>query len=226
MSDNDNYRAVIRRLTTLDDEAAGHRAEAVAWHDSRVAAADEKVRSAGQAVRGAQQAVRDAQREHEEVDAKAAGLWSDFVHRVGPVAERFGTQVPEATIPRQRSELDAEHYLQEVATKVAYTPPARPLTGATTIVFGLFGFIGGAVGLAAYQLLRWAGRAAATTGMADWASALPVVALIVMLLGPVIAVAGAKRMADRRGVGLDAAAVATVLGTGLVTAGLLYAAFR
>jgi hypothetical protein len=33
-------------------------------------------------------------------------------------------------------------------------------------------------------------------------------------------------MADRRGVGLDAAAVATVLGTGLVTAGLLYAAFR
>jgi hypothetical protein len=226
MSDNDDYRAVIRRLTTLDDEAAGHRAEAVAWHDSRVAAADEKVRSAGQAVRGAQQAVRDAQREHEEVDAQAAGLWSDFVHRVGPAAERFGTQVPEATIPRQRSELDAEHYLQEVATKVAYTPPARPLTGATTIVFGLFGFIGGAVGLAAYQLLRWAGRAAATTGMADWASALPVVALIVMLLGPVIAVAGAKRMADRRGVGLDAAAVATVLGTGLVTAGLLYAAFR
>jgi hypothetical protein len=223
---SDDYRAVIRRLTTLDDEAGAHRAEAVAWHDSRVAAADDKVRSAEEAVRGAQQAVRDARREHEEVDAKAAGLWSDFVHRVGPAAERFGTQVPEATIPRQRGDRGAEDYLQEVATKVAYTPPARPLTGATTVVFALFGFIGGAAGVAAHQLLRWAGRAAATTGTADWASALPVVALIAMLLGPVIAVAGAKRMADRRGVALDASAVATVLGTGLVTAGLLYAALR
>ena len=223
---SDDYRAVIRRLTTLDDEAAAHRAEAAAWHDGKVAAADDKVRSAEQAVRRAQQAVRDARRDHEEVDAKAAGLWSDFVHRVGPAAERFGTQVPEATIPRQRSDRDAEDYLQEVATKVAYTPPARPLTGATSVVFGLFGFIGGAVGVAAHQLLRWAGRAAAASGMADWASALPVVALIVMLLGPVIAVAAAKRMADRRGVALDAGAVATVLGTGLVTAALLYSAFR
>jgi hypothetical protein len=38
----------------------------------------------------------------------------------------------------------------------------------------------------------------------------------------VIAVAGAKRVADRRGVDLDAAAVATVLIAGFVTAGLLY----
>ena len=218
----DDYRGVVRRLTTLDQEASAHRAEAMAWHDSRVAAADDKVRAAEETVRAAQQAVRQAQREFEEIDARAAGLWSDYVHRVGPAAERYGKQVPEATIPRQRDGRGAGDYLQEVATKVAYTPPARPLSGATTVVFAVFGFIGGAVGVAAYELLRWTGR----TAGGDWSSALPVVALIVLLLGPLIAVAAAKRMADRRGVALNVAAVSTVLGTGLVTAGLLVSVLR
>ena len=216
------YRSVIRRLTTLDEKAAAHRAEAVAWHDGRVAAVDDKVAAAQEAARVAQQELRQAQRDLEEVDARVAGLWSEFVHDAGPRAERYGKTVPPPTVPHQREEMDAEAYLQEVAAKIKYAPPARPLSGATTIVFGLFGFIGGAVGVAAHQALRWAGREAG----GDWASALPVVALIALLLGPVIAVAGAKRMADRRGVPLDASAVATVLGAGLVTAGLLYAALR
>jgi hypothetical protein len=55
---------------------------------------------------------------------------------------------------------------------------------------------------------------------------LPVVGLIVMLTGPVLGVVGAKRVADRRGVPLDAAAVGILLLGGLVTVGLLYAAFR
>jgi hypothetical protein len=219
---SDEYRAVIRRLTTLDDEAAAHRAEAIAWHDERAAAVDDKVAGAQEAVRAARQAVREAQREQEEVDARVAGLWSDFVHRAGPRAERYGKTVPLPTVPHQRDELDAEGYLQEVAAKVKYTPPARPLSGATTMVFALFGFIGGAVGVAAHQTLRWAGREAG----GDWASALPVVALIVMLLGPVVAVASAKRVADRRGVPLNGSAIATVLGAGLITAGLLYAVLR
>jgi len=42
----------------------------------------------------------------------------------------------------------------------------------------------------------------------------------------VLAVFAAKRITDRRGVGLDATAVLTVLVTGLLTAGLLYAALR
>jgi hypothetical protein len=40
----------------------------------------------------------------------------------------------------------------------------------------------------------------------------------------VLAVVGAKRVADRRGTGLDATAIATVLISGLITAGLLLAA--
>jgi hypothetical protein len=215
----DDYRAVIRRLTMLDNEAAEHRAEAVAWHDGRVAAADDKVRVAEDAVVAAGQAVRAAQRDLEEVDAAAAGLWSEFVHKVGTRAERFGKQKPGPTAPRQRSELGAGDYLDEVRTKVSWTAPAKPLTSATTIMFGLFGLVGGALGMGAHQLLL---SARDSTDRSDWKSALPVVALFALLLGPLIAVAGAKRVADRRGVGLDAAAVATVLLTALFTAGLLY----
>ncbi|BFU44167.1 hypothetical protein [Krasilnikovia sp. MM14-A1004] len=218
----DEYRAVLRRLTTLDAAAGAHRAEAVAWHEGRVTAADDALRAADESVREAAEAVRAAQRDLEEVDARAARLWSDFVHRVGPAAERFGRTVPQPAVPRQRGELTADDYLREVAAKVAYTPPARPLTGATTTVFAVFGGIGGLLGVAAYQLLRWAGTAAG----GDWAAGLPVVALIALVLGPVVAVFAAKRVADRRGAELNAAAITTVLLAGLATAGLLAAILR
>jgi hypothetical protein len=217
-----DYRVVLRRLTALADEAARHRAEAERWHDERVAAADEAERAAEEAVRQSLRGVREAQRELEGVDARAAGLWSEFVHRVGPSAERFGRSVPEPVVPRQRGEHGPEEFLQEVATRLAYTPPTRPLTNATQALFALFGALGGAVGFALSEGLRWAGREAG----GDWAVGLPVVALIVMLTGPVLGVDPAKRVADRRGSPLDAAAVAVVLISGLVTAGLLYATLR
>lgn len=217
-----DYRSVLRRLTTLDEEAADLRAEAVRWHDGRVAAADEAVRNADEAVRRAERAVTEAQRTLEEVDARAAVLWLEYVHKVGPAAERFGRAVPQPAIPRQRGDRDADDYLDEVATKVKYTAPARPLTGSVKLLFGVFGFLGGAAGAAANQLLRETGG----TSTGTWKDALPVVALLALLACPVLAVVAAKRVADRRGVGLDASTVATVLITGLLTAGLLMAALR
>ncbi len=219
--DTAGYRAVLRRLAGLDAEAAAHRAEATGWHDGRVAAADEAVRAAEDDVRTAAEAVRAARRERERIDVRAAGIWSDFVHGAGTSAERFGATLPPPAVPRQRDR-DADEYLQDAAAAVKYTPPPRPLSGATTVMFAAFGFIGGALGVAAYQVLRWAGGRAG----GDWAVSLPVLALLTMLAGPVLAVVGAKRVADRRGVALDAAAVATVLVTGLVTAGLLWTAVR
>jgi hypothetical protein len=216
-----DYRTVLRRLTSLDEEAAAHRAEAARWHDGRVAAADDAVRAAEENVRAAEREVQAARRNLEEIDARAAGLWSDFVHKVGPTAERFGKTVPEPTVPRQRDR-DPEEFLKEAATTAGYTPPPRPLTGATKLMFGTFGFIGGTIGVAAAQVLRWAG----TEAGGDWANGLPVLALIVLLLGPVLAVFGAKRVADRRSVALDPAAVATVLISGLVTAGVIFAGLR
>jgi hypothetical protein len=183
--------------------------------------ADEVVRAAEADALEAEQALREAQRERESIDARAAGIWSDFVHDGGGVPERYGRTLPAPAVPRQRDR-DADEFLQEAVAMMKYTPPPRPLSGATTAMFAAFGFMGGAVGVAAHQVLRWAGREAG----GDWAVSLPVLALIVLLLGPVLAVFGAKRVADRRGVGLDTSAVATVLITGLLTAGLLWTALR
>jgi hypothetical protein len=221
--DRADYRSVLRRLTTLDEEAAALRAEAVAWHDGRVAAADEAVRAAEENLRAAEGAVIGAQREWEEVEARAAGLWSEYVHKVGPVAERFGRTPPQATVPRQRGERDAREYLDEVATKVAYTPPARPLTGAVKLLFGVFGVVGGMIGVVVYQALRQARTAG---GAGTWQDALPVISLVVLLACPVLAAVAAKRVADRRGAGLDTATVATVLVCGLATSAVLLAALR
>jgi hypothetical protein len=217
-----DYRTVLRRLTTLDDEAAAMRAEASRWHDSRLEAADEAVRDADRQVAEAKRAVAQAQRAAEQVDARAAQIWSQYVHKVGPVAERFGKTPPQPAIPHQRGEREPDDYLDEVAAKVEYTPKARPINVGVKALFALFGVVGGLVGAAANEALRQLG-----SGRTDsWQDALPVVALVVLLACPVLAVVATKRVADHRGVGLDAATVALVLIAGLVTAGVVIAAVR
>jgi hypothetical protein len=217
-----DYRTVLRRLTTLDDEAAASRAEAVRWHDSRVAAADEAVREADEVVVKAAQAAADAQKQYEQVEAGVDHLWSEYTHKV-PAAERYGKRPPGAAIPRQRGDRTAADYLEEVAKKVDFTATVRSINAGVKFLFALFGVLGGVAGAAANQALRQAG-AAASTG--TWKDALPVVALLALLACPVLAVVATKRVADRRGVSLDAATVAMVLITGLVTAGVLVAALR
>lgn len=216
------YRGLLRRLAGLEAAAAADRTEAGEWHDERLAAATDKLRTAEGDVLAAERAVRAARKDREAVEAQVNETWNRYVHDTKGRAERFGRTAPEATIPRQRDR-DAEEYLHEAETTMRQpTAAPRPFTGATTAMFALFGFVGGACGVAAHQVLRWAGREAG----GDWAVALPVIALIVMLVGPVLAVFGAKRVADRRGVDLDASAVATVLVTGLFTAALLWSAVR
>jgi hypothetical protein len=221
--DTADYRSVLRRLTTLDEEAAVRRAEAQRWYEDRTAAADQAVQQARDALTGAGLQVAEAQRDLEAVDAKANNLWSEFVHKVGPPAERYGRTLPPAAVPRQRGERAASEYLDEVATRVSYVPPARPLNGGVKLLFGTFGFVSGVVGVLAYQLLR---EKAGGPGGGDWRDSLPVIALVVLLACPVLAVVAAKRVADRRGVGLTAGTIGIVLITGLVTAALFLAALR
>lgn len=221
--DRADYRVVLHRLTTLDQKASGLRAEARSWYAERVAAADAAVREAADELTAAQQAVREARRDLEQVDARAAGLWSDFVHRIGPAAERYGRNLPPASIPRQRSEeRDARDYLDEVENRVKYTPRPRPVTFGVKVLFAALGVIGGVLGVAGNLMVRRTGEAAG----GDWQQAAPVVALLVLLLFPILAVIVAKLITDRRGTGLDTAAVVTVLVTGLVTAGLLFSAVQ
>ena len=215
------YRDVVQRLTALDDQAAEYREEAQRWYDDLVAAAAAKVEAAEQDVREAQRALAEARRAQEAMDARAAGVWTDYVHRVGPSAERYGRTKPPPTVPLQRDRT-AEDYLQQAIASASATPAARAPTGGVKTVFVLIGVAGGAVGGGIYELVRWSGRAAG----GDYATAAPVLALIVMLLGPVLAVVAAKLLTDRRGVTLDVAEVATVMVTGIVTAGLALAALR
>jgi hypothetical protein len=214
-----DYRGVVRKLTHLDEEAAAHRAEAHSWHDGRAREADNAVRAADRRIGETQAALKAAQRTREEVDARAALLWTEFAHRTGRLADRFGTQAPQPTVPRQRDR-DAEDYLQEATA--AAMPATRPARGGATLLYVVLGALGGAVGVAAWSLLRWAGREAG----GDLAAGLPVVALVVALLGPILAVVLAKRVADRRGIPLDASAVATVLIAGVIAAGLVLALAR
>ncbi|KUL23085.1 hypothetical protein [Actinoplanes awajinensis] len=217
-----DYRTVLRRLTTLDQRAADLRAEAVAWHAAQRATADEAVQEAEDRVRATKRATRAAQRDLEEVDARAAGLWSEYVHRVGPVAERFGRTLPPPSIPRQRTELGARDYLAEVEKRINWTPPARPVTFGVKVLYVIFGLVGGLLGALGNQVLRQTGLASA----GDWHQAAPVVALLVLLACPVLSVVTAKLVADRRKAALDTATVVTVLATGLVTALLLFSAMQ
>ena len=120
-ADTADYRTVLRRLTTLDDEAAAQRAEAARWHDDRVAAADEAVRAADE--RCAAAAAGGPRGPARPGGGGRAGRRALVGVRAqgGPVAERFGRTVPQPAIPRQRGDRDAEDYLDEVATRSAYT---------------------------------------------------------------------------------------------------------
>jgi hypothetical protein len=183
----------------------------VADADAAVAAADEQVRAA-------ERAVREAERTRDDFDAAAAGIWSDFTHRYGAHrVERLGRTVPEPAVPHQRDRSAAE-YLDDARALARLSPPAARGGGLRT-VFALLGVLGALAGVAAHAALTWAGRRAG----GEWATAMPVIGLIVMVLGPVLALIGGHRIADRRGAVLDAATVGTGLVAGLLTAGLLYA---
>src|SRR5262245_14167113 len=108
-----DYRLVLRRLASLAADAADQRAEAPRWLDGRGTAANEAVERAHQQLHEARRQVAAAQRDLEEVDAQAAKLWSDYVHRVGSAAERYGRNLPQPAIPRQRGERTPAEYLDE-----------------------------------------------------------------------------------------------------------------
>jgi hypothetical protein len=215
-----DYRAALRRLTRLDAEAARLRAEAEQWYAERVAATDDAVRAAEDAVRAADQAVRAAERDRDAIDARANGQWSTFVHDVGARhAERFGRTLPPPSAPRQRDR-SADDYLDDVEVLAKSAAQARGRSGGLKTLFAVLGVAGGVAGWGAGLLLRWGGHEAGGV----WATALPVLALIVLLLTPALTllIAG-RRIADRRAATLDVATVATGLIAGLLTAGLLYA---
>ena len=96
--------------------------------------------------------------------------------------------------------------LAQVLTLLAYPILMRLFNPEDFGLFALFGLVSGVIGGLVFHALR---EAAGTERTGTWRDALPVVALVVLLACPVLAVVAAKKVADRRQVGLDAATVAT-----------------
>lgn len=217
-----DYQLLMARLAELDAEARADRAEAQNWYAQQCANADAAVEAAQAAVRRSAAEVAAARRDAERVQADAAILWTDYVHQVGPPAERFGRTLPRPVVPQQRAGRDAADYLHEVRTRVAAPARAGAAGDPAQWILVVFGLAGGVLGFLAGAALRWAGARAG----GDLAVVLPVLALIVTLVGPAVGVVGAKRWTDRRHVTLDATGVALVLVVGLVTAGALLYGLR
>ncbi|MEQ4303529.1 hypothetical protein ABNF97_19455 [Plantactinospora sp. B6F1] len=215
-----SYAQAIRRLAELTGRAEAERAEANAWYERQCAAADRAVHDAAQAVRRAEAEVTAAQQEVDRTEAESIHLWSILRGQFGTADRRVG----EPPVPRNgvgapvdvEALLDGVRELLDRARKPGELPPgARPL-------LAFFGVLGAA---AAYALGMVA-RAVGDRYGGDLAVAMPVLGLLVTLLGPVVGLAPARALADRRHAGLDVRSALVVVVAGLLTTGALFALLR
>ncbi|AVT28624.1 MULTISPECIES: hypothetical protein [unclassified Plantactinospora] len=214
------YAQAIRRLAELTGRAEAERAEADAWYERQCAAAERAVRDAEQAVRRAEAEVADAQQEVDRTEAESIHLWSILRGQFGAADRRVG----EPPVPRNGVGVpaDVEALLDGVRELLDRARKPGELPSATRPLLALFGVLGAA---AAYAL----GLAARTVGDrygGDLAVGMPVLGLLVTLLGPVVGLAPARVLADRRHAGLDVRSALVVVVAGLVTTGALFGLLR
>lgn len=215
----DGYDRLIRQLAETTAWVRAQRAEADAWYAQQRASAERAVRAAAEAVHRAEAEVAAAREEVDRVEAEVAHLWQALRDRFGWATRRFG----DPPVPAQgASPADPDALLESVRAVLDRARRPGELPSSTQPLLALFGALGAA---AAYGL----GLAARATGArygGDLAVAMPVLALVVTLLGPVIGLAPARLLADRRHAGLDTRAVAAVLIAGVVTTAALFALAR
>jgi hypothetical protein len=215
---DDSYAGSIRQLAELTGQADAERAEAETWYERQVTAADRAVRDAEQSVRRAEAELAAAQQEVDATEAEVIHLWSTLRGQLGAADRRIG----EPPVPRNGAPADTETLLDGVRELLDRARKPGELPSAARPLLAVFGVLGAA---GAYAL----GVAARAVGIrygGDLAVAMPVLALLVTLLGPVVGLAPARVLADRRHAGLDVRAVLVVVGAGLVTTGVLFALFR
>jgi hypothetical protein len=215
----DDYARLMRELAEAGAEAQRRRDEARQWYERQRAAAEDAVRQAQREASAAARQAAEANADVTDVDAEAAQLWSALGRHLGASARKLG-EPPAPAPPGERDDphrlLDGVRELLDAATR------DRTLPRSAYPVLVLFGVLGAGLAAAIAHGLRIAGREAG----GELGVGLPVVALIVALLGAAAGLVPAKRYADRRGAGLDTAAVAAVVLAGLVTAGVLLAVLR
>ncbi|RKN48640.1 hypothetical protein [Micromonospora endolithica] len=205
---SESYAAQIRRLADLTARVHAQRAEAHAWYEQQCAAARRAVDEAQAQLDAAERELVDAREEQERVDAEANRLWQELRARIGGSRRTGG---PPAPAPDASG--DPTVLLAGVRDLLRRTGQPGDLPGSVNPLLALCG-IGAA--LVAYALGS-AARAAGDRYGGDLAVALPVLALVVTLLGPLAGLVPAKVLADRRHALLGPRPVAVVLVAGLVT---------
>lgn len=217
--DPTEYDRLIRQLAETTAWVQTRRAEADAWYEQQCVSADRAVRSATEAVRRAEAEVEAAREEVERTEAEVTHLWQMLRDRFGAAARRVG----DPPVPAQGAGgADPQALLESARDLLDRSKRPGDLPSSAQPLLALFGVLGAA---AAYAL-GVAARAAGDRYGGDLAVAMPVLALVVTLLGPMMGLAPARLLADRRHAGLDVRAVATVLIAGVLTTAALFAAPR
>ncbi|QLQ35564.1 hypothetical protein [Micromonospora robiginosa] len=212
---SETYSAQIRRLAELTARVSAQRAEAHTWHAQQVAAAERAVADAAEQVRRAQAEVDAARRMVERVDGEVAHLWAQVRARVGGGARRLG----DPPGPVRGAAGDPVPLLRGVRELLERTGQPGELPGSVNPLLIACG-VGGA--LVAY-LLGIGARALGAGSGGDLAVGLPVLALVITLLGPLVGLAPARLLADRRHAVLTPRPMILVAASGLATTLLLLA---
>ncbi|MGS2617435.1 hypothetical protein ACVCAH_23355 [Micromonospora sp. LZ34] len=215
---SETYAAQVRRLAELTARVQGQRAEAHAWYDQQCAAADRAVAEATEQVRRAERELVDAREAQERVDAEAAHLWHQLRDRLGPGARRLGG--PPAPTPGATG--NPARLLDGVRELLNRTRRPGDLPGSVNPLLALCGVAGATLTYA----LGVAARTVGERNGGDLAVGMPVLALVVTLLGPLVGLVPAKLLADRRHAVLSPRPMTVVLAAGLVTTVVLLVAGR
>ncbi|MFI7213440.1 hypothetical protein [Micromonospora maritima] len=210
---SETYSAQIRRLAELTARVSAQRAEAHTWYAEQVAAADRAVADAAEQVRQAQAEVAEARLMVDRVDGEVTHLWGQLRARLG--VRRLG----DPPGPARDAAGDPVPLLRGVRELLERTGQPGELPGSVNPLLIACG-VGGA--LVAF-LLGLGARALGTGSGGDLAVGLPVLALVVTLLGPLVGLAPARLLADRRHAVLTPRPMILVAASGLATTLLLLA---
>ncbi|RLP87271.1 hypothetical protein [Micromonospora sp. CV4] len=210
---SETYAAQLRRLAELTARVREQRAEAHTWYDRQCAAADRAVADAAEQVRHAEEELVAAREEQERVDAEVAHLWQELRKRLGAGARRLGG--PPA--PADGGSTDPVLLLSRARDLLDRAGQPGELPGSVNPLLALCGVAGAVL---AYGL--GAGARALGVGYGgDLAVGMPVLALVVTLLGPLVGLVPARMVADRRHAVLGPRPITIVLGAGLLATALL-----
>ncbi|MDM4718884.1 hypothetical protein QTQ03_04455 [Micromonospora sp. WMMA1363] len=209
----ESYTAQVRRLAELTERVQAQRTEAHTWHDQQCAAARKAVADAEDQVHRAERNLAAARELQDRVDAEATALWQELRNRLGQVGRRVGPPPG----PVAGAVGDPPVLLAAVRDLLARAGQPGELPGSVNPLLALCGVAGA---LVAYALGTVA-RAAGDRYGGDLAVGLPVLALVVILLGPLVGLVPAKVVADRRHALLGPRPAAIVLVAGLATTVLL-----